>query len=150
MDCIVDFCIGCDKTAVDGVYCSEKCRLADLERSGSVPSSPSHHHADHPNPFYTICFNTNFSLISEEVRLHRKRDTTQQSSYSSPHRDLSPASSRCSALMTPHAEPASEETAKELMNYFNAFDRTRELRRRSVPGTRLPQPDDHRPRQNSH
>lgn len=36
-----DFCLFCDKQTSQGAYCSQACRLADLERSGySEPVSP--------------------------------------------------------------------------------------------------------------
>lgn len=36
-----DFCLFCDKQTSEGAYCSQACRLADLERSGySEPVSP--------------------------------------------------------------------------------------------------------------
>jgi len=40
MDCFPDYCLACDKQIVDGLYCSQACRLADLERAGSTPTSP--------------------------------------------------------------------------------------------------------------
>lgn len=37
-----DFCLACDRQIAEGAYCSQACRLADLEPSGaSEPSSPS-------------------------------------------------------------------------------------------------------------
>lgn len=41
MDCFPDYCLTCDKQITDGIYCSQTCRLTDLERAGSSPSSPS-------------------------------------------------------------------------------------------------------------
>ncbi|KAK5173215.1 hypothetical protein LTR16_011681, partial [Cryomyces antarcticus] len=41
MDWSPDFCLGCDKQATDGSYCSQACRLADLEKAGaSAPATP--------------------------------------------------------------------------------------------------------------
>jgi len=40
MDCFHDFCLACDKQS-NGPYCSQTCRLADLERaSNSTPTTP--------------------------------------------------------------------------------------------------------------
>ncbi|KAK5171414.1 uncharacterized protein LTR77_004558 [Saxophila tyrrhenica] len=39
MDCFQDFCLNCDRQASSGLYCSQSCRLADLEKA-SAPSSP--------------------------------------------------------------------------------------------------------------
>merc|ERR1712072_70362 len=38
MDC--DFCLACDKQSPNGAYCSQQCRLADLENA-SRPAPPS-------------------------------------------------------------------------------------------------------------
>jgi hypothetical protein len=42
MDWSPDFCLSCDRQTSGGAYCSQSCRLADLERAsnGSSPSSP--------------------------------------------------------------------------------------------------------------
>jgi hypothetical protein len=42
MDWSHDFCLYCDKQTSEGVYCSQACRLADLEKAGaSEPVSPA-------------------------------------------------------------------------------------------------------------
>ncbi|KAK0793863.1 hypothetical protein LTR33_007176, partial [Friedmanniomyces endolithicus] len=42
MDCFHDFCLACDKES-NGPYCSQACRMADLERASppALPSSPT-------------------------------------------------------------------------------------------------------------
>lgn len=40
MDCFQDFCLNCDRQVSGGAYCSQSCKLADLEK-GSTPSSPT-------------------------------------------------------------------------------------------------------------
>lgn len=42
-----DFCLNCDRQASNGNYCSQSCRLADLEKA-SAPSSPTV--ANHTSP----------------------------------------------------------------------------------------------------
>jgi hypothetical protein len=39
MDCFQDFCLNCDRQVSGGAYCSQSCKLADLEK-GNTPSSP--------------------------------------------------------------------------------------------------------------
>jgi len=39
MDCFHDFCVACDKEA-NGTYCSQTCRMADLEKA-SLAAQPS-------------------------------------------------------------------------------------------------------------
>jgi len=41
-----DYCLYCDKQTLGGLYCSQACRLADLENAESVPVSPSAFYAD--------------------------------------------------------------------------------------------------------
>ena len=42
MDWSHDFCLSCDKQTSEGIYCSQACRLADLEKAGaSEPVSPA-------------------------------------------------------------------------------------------------------------
>jgi hypothetical protein len=36
-----DYCLYCDKQTLGGLYCSQACRLADLEKPDSTPTSPS-------------------------------------------------------------------------------------------------------------
>jgi hypothetical protein len=40
MDCFHDFCLACDKEST-GPYCSQACRLADMERANASTSAPS-------------------------------------------------------------------------------------------------------------
>jgi hypothetical protein len=39
-DWSLDYCLYCDKQTLGGLYCSQTCRLADLENSESTPTSP--------------------------------------------------------------------------------------------------------------
>ena len=41
MDCFQDFCLACDKQCTEGSYCSQACRLAELERASNAPTSPT-------------------------------------------------------------------------------------------------------------
>lgn len=49
MDCFQDFCLNCDRQASNSLYCSQSCRLADLEKA-SVPSSPTIFNHSSSNP----------------------------------------------------------------------------------------------------
>ncbi|OCL12937.1 hypothetical protein AOQ84DRAFT_132051 [Glonium stellatum] len=41
MDWSHDFCLSCDRQIAEGAYCSQACRLADLEKAGaSEPATP--------------------------------------------------------------------------------------------------------------
>jgi len=41
MDWSPDFCLACDRQSSTGAYCSQACRLADIEKAGSEPVSPT-------------------------------------------------------------------------------------------------------------
>ncbi|KAF4549998.1 Hypothetical protein D9617_19g103030 [Elsinoe fawcettii] len=143
MDCFPDFCLGCDNQVTAGFYCSEACRMSDIERSGSVPTSPVHTHPANP---YQFIFPTNFHNPPSKYPPPPTKSCsstslahTVQHSYSKsadtrhPYRVLSPSSSRSSLISNASTPEASEQTAKELSSYFNAFDRTRDQRRKSLP-----------------
>lgn len=148
MDCFPDFCLGCDKTASDGFYCSESCRLSDIERSGSGPTSPADTISssssynqfsfspiyNQPPSRYPPPPTKSISSTSLGSRAYPTQHHHSHSESSSPHRVLSPSSSRSSLKSNgTTTDLVSEVAAKELLNYFNAFDRTRDQRRRSLP-----------------
>ncbi|PNS14887.1 hypothetical protein CAC42_2116 [Sphaceloma murrayae] len=154
MDCFLDFCLGCDNQVTTGFYCSEACRMSDISKS-SHPSSPlSHRSGDHTFIFPTTTTTTTTATTTFYQPPSRYPPPPSKSSSSSdlhhpshshskslPHRVLSPSSSRSSltstasstSTSTPEAE---EQTRKELQGYFNAFDRTRDQRRKSLPAFR--------------
>ncbi len=41
MDWSPDFCLTCDRQSSTGAYCSQACRLTDIEKAGSEPVSPT-------------------------------------------------------------------------------------------------------------
>lgn len=41
MDWSPDFCLACDRQSSTGAYCSQACRLADIEKAGSEAVSPT-------------------------------------------------------------------------------------------------------------
>ena len=60
-----DFCLFCDKQTAAGAYCSQACRLADLERSGySEPSSPLNYHSSHRSSWQPS-FSVSSSITSQ-------------------------------------------------------------------------------------
>lgn len=40
MDWSHDFCLSCDRQISEGAYCSQACRLSDLEKGASEPATP--------------------------------------------------------------------------------------------------------------
>lgn len=160
MDCFLDFCLSCDKQTTDGLYCSQACRLADLEKAGSsttpspmATSASTFQHVSWSSPqldlssrFHlppAVNFNTHKTSapVSTETRAEEAYQVTlpsQTSSHPISPRGLTSSSSRSSLSsesesgVTPSGGAISEQARHELRDYFSAFDQTREMKRRSL------------------
>lgn len=148
MDCFQDFCLGCDKESTSGPYCSQSCRLADLERANhSVPSSPTSPCARTSQPSssgYVLAPAYDFTSkpISDgrstrnSYFMWTPAHQTAQASEAL-NRVLTPSSSRSSLSSTASASSMachgglSEQAKRELQEYFNSFDQTRAAKRRT-------------------
>lgn len=157
MDCFQDFCLACDKqSSGSGPYCSQACRLADLERantsaptSPTSPSSPSHSRLSWSSAnstsasAYVLQPAYDFHSPSQQerpqtsyfMRSHAPQDTEQPTA--SQQRSLTPSSSRTSlssttsnASTTSAAGGLSEEARLALQGYFNSFRSTKGAKRR--------------------
>lgn len=126
MDCFQDFCLNCDRQVSGGAYCSQSCKLADLEK-GSTPSSPtvatttaattrpsSQHHTRSLTAPSTSAITTKYNRPEDWTRQYTQPTPTEdsrspQSSYfmrtsesnrptsqGPPARALTPSSSRSS------------------------------------------------------
>jgi len=159
MDCFHDFCLGCDRESANGPYCSQSCRLADLERATtSPPSSPT-------SPSLARSRSTSQSTTSPAAYVlapaykfqerspydsHPREESRPQTSYfmqsparnqyddtGAPQRCLTPSSSRTSlsstSSVTSAASPGgiSAQAKLELQNYFNSFEQAKAAKRRS-------------------
>jgi len=160
MDCFPDYCLACDRQIIDGLYCSQTCRLTDLERAGSTPTSPS---ASQPfslasasllsafNNISVLNLNSTInttqrtiSTVSLNSTLHNnQRRPTLYHTYSAPPTPshvLSSSSSRSSlssssqsgARSRPTSDGISQEAKDELKNYYDAIE-SRQRRRKSCP-----------------
>ncbi|KAI4729222.1 hypothetical protein E4T49_03073 [Aureobasidium sp. EXF-10728] len=127
MDCFLDFCLACDKQTSEGLYCSQACRLADLEKAGS--STPS-------SPFSPVMESGSASYFQlPEAFSFKPASTSTFAESSSPRRALSPSSSRSSLSSSAGSQTGtiiSEQARTELQTYVSAFDQTREMKRRSL------------------
>ena len=154
---VPDYCLACDKQIESETYCSQSCRLADLEKSsnwsGSAsPTTPAwtSSESNRGSGFY---LSPAFNFAAYKTPPQATPDwpasgqsASQQNSYFSASsitqnassRTLSPSSSRSSLNSTTtsssstssHQNPLSEETRTELRGYTNSFDSTRNWRRR--------------------
>ncbi|KAI5204001.1 hypothetical protein E4T42_04576 [Aureobasidium subglaciale] len=134
MDCFLDFCLACDKQTSEGLYCSQACRLADLEKAGSsTPSSPFSPTMESTSRSYFPTSSTGFQLPEAFSFKPASMSTFVESS--SPRRSLSPSSSRSSLSSSGGSQSGntiSEAARTELQTYVSAFDQTREMKRRSL------------------
>ncbi len=150
-----DYCLSCDRQiAESGAYCSQSCRLADLEKAGSrqtasrLSSSASSTSSSSNNGFY-LPPAVNFSAY-RTASTSRGFDSSPPSSYyysptangtyfapptttsQLPRRSLTPSSSRSSlASATSQSQSGISQTAAaQLNNYMRSFDQTRDIKRR--------------------
>ncbi|KAJ5689772.1 hypothetical protein N7462_004164 [Penicillium macrosclerotiorum] len=108
----LDFCLVCDRQTAGGPYCSQTCRLAELDRpapedraSGPSRSRPAAH----------------------------SRSSTLDSTVESRARSLSASSSQTSlSSLRSHASQStlSGQLQDELRDYASCFDPVRDLKRR--------------------
>lgn len=138
MDCFQDFCLFCDRESTDGPYCSQQCKLADLEKSSnSIPNSPTS-----PTSSYKLAPAYNF----QQQRSPNHDAPTSQSSRprsnyfmwteqsNNDARQLTPSSSRTSLSSTSSSTTAggySANAKQQLQDYFSSFDQARAAKRRS-------------------
>jgi len=127
MDCFHDFCLACDRESTDGPYCSQTCRLADLERatptttttltgSPTSPCAPTHPQwTSQSSASYVLAPAYNFQDRSP-YETHPRDPSRPQSSYfmrspaqkaydeaaaaATQQRPLTPSSSRSSLSST--------------------------------------------------
>lgn len=154
-----DFCLSCDRQISQsdhGAYCSQSCRLADLERASNSSGSPSpstsapwNSHNCHGSGFYlppALNFSsygnkqTASSPPSPTSRCHisttHQYPTTSQSytGERSSHLYSSPSRSSLSSLhsSSQHSDPValSDKIKSELRDYAGSFDHTRDWKRR--------------------
>ena len=152
MDCFQDFCLACDRESLNGPYCSQACRLADLEKA-SIPSSPTsptapsaskQKQSSRPVSGYVLPPAYKFpDRATGHSQPTTSDDTRPQSSYfmrtpakespdESRQRALSPSSSRSSLSSTTSSSNAtiSERAKQELQEYFNCFHQSKAAKRR--------------------
>lgn len=143
-----DFCLSCDRQMEGGTYCSQACRLADLEKAGqqqsahlssSASSTSSSNHGFYLPPAVNFsqyqASSTSRGFDMSPSSPHNYYTTTNGSYFAPPtagQRSLTPSSSR-SSLSSNSSTTSSGITAQaasQLNNYMRSFDQTREQKRR--------------------
>jgi len=121
MDCFQDFCLACDKQCTEGSYCSQACRLAELEKASNAPTSPTTPAGFEPS--YALLTAYGFPFQDQ------KKFSVQS------EKALSPSSSRTSLSSTTSSSSSgtglTKQARAELQDYFTSFDQTRAAKRRS-------------------
>ncbi|KAF2004859.1 hypothetical protein P154DRAFT_425792 [Amniculicola lignicola CBS 123094] len=152
-----EFCLSCDRQIAEGgTYCSQTCRLADLEKAGTTPSSNLSSSASSTssstNGFY-LPPAVNFSALKTSST-SRGFDmgpssphyySTAHGAYFAPtahsttataqptqQRSLTPSSSRSSlqSAASQSTSGISAQAANQLNSYVRSFDQVRDMRRR--------------------
>ncbi|KAK2747593.1 hypothetical protein FQN55_004947 [Onygenales sp. PD_40] len=152
----LDFCMVCDRQTLGGAYCSQACRLAEMDGctpSDSEPSSPTT--ASHQNPWAShraetglhldpaIDFTTYKSLGSSTPQQIRPSSPETHSRNNYPYlssalpssrRGLSPSSSQTSLSslnsVSSGSSTLSGQARSELEEYSGSFDQVRDWKRR--------------------
>ncbi|KAK6359551.1 hypothetical protein TWF696_000704 [Orbilia brochopaga] len=148
----LDYCLACDREAPNGAaYCSQACRLSDLERasysasassSPKEPTAPTNSSSAAPGGFY-LPPALNFSALRTS---HEQSPSDSSPVFSMPGwngrkgslaSNLHPSPSRTSLSSMPSQQSSSFEqaylsakAARELSDYANSFDQVRDNKRR--------------------
>ncbi|OQE15892.1 hypothetical protein PENSTE_c026G09867 [Penicillium steckii] len=105
----LDFCLACDRQTSGGPYCSQSCRLAELDRPISEESS------------------------SLSYPSHSRSSTLDSNPNTRSTRSLSASSSQTSlsSLKSHTSDPTiADQLQDELRDYASSFDPVRDLKRR--------------------
>jgi len=155
LDWSPDFCLTCDRESISGeAYCSQQCRLADVEKASGASSSSSSPQttpmtlASAPpsgNGFY-LPPPLNFSAMSSSRQTPTARSpvTTSHSAYGYPTQApqqgrttslySSPSRTSLSSLQSTSPQSSevylSDKAKNELRDYASSFDHVRDWKRR--------------------
>ena len=136
MDCFGDFCLSCDKQTNGTSFCSQVCRLAEMDIAPlSEPTSPLYTDSKSIQRRSTGPIPTRIELPPAiDFSLYRQSSSTTSSPRSSMHMSsLSRSPSQTSLTSTETSQSMhdiSEQARKDLTSYASFFDQTRTLRRR--------------------
>jgi len=124
MDFFGDFCLSCDRQTNGSAFCSQACRLAELDHYTTTSSLSSS--LSPPSPILD-------GALPVAPRTSR---TASSAFYLPPAFDFSiyrvPSSNSLSSSLSsrPYSPKLSEQARNDLKDYVGAFDQTRTLRRR--------------------
>lgn len=154
-----DYCLTCDRQiAESGAYCSQSCRLADLEKAGSKGTQTAAHLSSSASSTSSTSSSNNGFYLPPAVNFSAYKTTSRSRGFdhgpSSPQhyyptangayfapptaprqptqRSITPSSSRSSlASAGPQTQSGiSQSAATQLNSYMRSFDQTRDMKRR--------------------
>ena len=130
MDCFGDICLSCEQPTAGTTFCSQACRLRELDHYTQEPSSPTSYSISILQSSYT---RRSISPIMTTFYLPPAFDFSLYRSPSS--QSISTSTSTRSSPSTP-GRRLSEQARVSLNNYVGYFDQTRTLKRQpSVQST---------------
>jgi hypothetical protein len=147
MDCFADFCLSCDRQTNGTPFCSQACRLAELDHSSpSQPTSPSDSYSERESrrspqparPAFYLPPAFDFSLHRTSTLPRPNRPTATRRATNPPtlqsNSSPSPTSSQTSLssvkTIQSHHTKLSQQAEIDLKKYARSFDQIRTLRRR--------------------
>lgn len=149
MDCFHDFCLACDRESRSGPYCSQACRLADLEKA-SPPHSPTYSSFSSQSTASSGFGIASGYVLAPPYKFPQRATGSQPASstasrpqsssidskrpYQLQQRSLTPSSSRSSLssnTSTSNGTVISQQARQELQEYFDSFAASRASRRRT-------------------
>ncbi|KAK2753941.1 hypothetical protein FQN54_007300 [Arachnomyces sp. PD_36] len=126
----LDFCLVCDRQTLGGAYCSQPCRLAELDRSsaGSEPSSPTTSSAAWGNDASSSAAGLHLTPAFDfaAYKSHHPYGTT----ILTPSSSETSLSSLQSISSTSRSSSVSDQARNELRDYASSFDHVRDWKRR--------------------
>ena len=140
MDCFHDFCLFCDRDSPDGPYCSQQCKLADLERANNSnptsPTSPTSRRSWNSSPYKLESIQQQQSISNFDTSRPRSSYFSWQDQNALDERQLTPSSSRTSLSSTTTSssmgsQGISTHAKQQLQEYFSSFDQAKAAKRRS-------------------
>lgn len=157
MDCFQDFCLFCERDSPDGPYCSQRCKMADLDTSN--PNSPTSTSAALETRWSSTQTSSYRASTYQSSVYASPAHQQRMPSYNPPHmmdsrprssyfmfaapqpdhpgeRQLTPSSSRTSlsSATSASATPSAayhKDTKAQLNDYFSSFDQAKAAKRRS-------------------
>lgn len=132
-----DYCLVCDRQTLGGTYCSQACRLAELDPMPldytlSLDAEQSTQMMDRSSTVKSSSCNNTISSFGYAARRHKSQPSAGGIEKSSTTISPSPSRSSISSLRsnTSQSDPVTNQAKNDLRDYASCFDQVRHLKRR--------------------